>query len=127
MWEPAVPHILLVEDDSDVRMAFEQILLEAGHEVDISPTYQGASDLLRHGDYKVLIADGRLPDGSGIQLADEARRKGIPALIVTGNASVLLDESGLDFTKYRLLLKPVRPQQLIEAVAMALRLSDGGQ
>jgi DNA-binding response OmpR family regulator len=117
----------LVEDDNDVRMAFEQILLEAGHEVDISPTYQGASDLLRRGDYNILIADGRLPDGSGVQLADEPRRKGIPTLIVTGDASVLLNESGLDFRKYRLLLKPVRSQQLIEAVAMALRLSNGGQ
>jgi DNA-binding response OmpR family regulator len=116
--------ILLVEDDIDVRMAFEQILLDAGHEVDASTTFQGASELLGRGHYKVLIADGRLPDGNGVMLANEAREKGIPALIVTGDASLLLDDSGLDFRRHRILLKPVRPKQLIEAVAMALRLSD---
>jgi two-component system OmpR family response regulator len=113
--------ILLVEDDTEVREVFEQILLDAGHEVDTTATFRAASELLSCRDYNVLVADGRLPDGTGLMLADEARAKAIPALIVTGNADLLRGGVELDFRKHRLLLKPVRAPQLVDAVAAALR------
>lgn len=121
-----MPRILLVEDDIEVCTLFEQMLLDAGYEVDTTPTFQGGSELLSCRDYDVLVADGRLPDGTGMVLADEAHAKGIPALIVTGNAALLRDGAELDFRKHRLLLKPVRRQQLIDAVALALRTSREG-
>jgi DNA-binding NtrC family response regulator len=118
--------ILLVEDDIEVRILFEQILLDAGHQVDTTSTFQGGSDLLSCRDYNVLVADGRLPDGTGMMLADEARAKAIPALIVTGNADLLRDGAELDFRRHRLLLKPVRASQLVDAVASALRMAREG-
>jgi|SRR6185312_5735793 len=118
--------ILLVEDHIEVRAVFEEILLEAGYEVDATSTLQGASELLSCRDYNVLVADGALPDGTGMMLADKASEKGIPTLIITGNAALLLGGVGLDFRKHRVLLKPVRSEQLIEAVATALRATEEG-
>jgi DNA-binding NtrC family response regulator len=113
--------ILLVEDDIDVCTVFEQILLDAEHEVDSSETFRGGSELIGSRDYDLVIADGRLKDGTGAMLADIARNKGIPALIVTGDATILRHSAAVDFLRYRWLLKPVRPQTLVEAVAAALR------
>ena len=114
-----MPRVLLVEDDADIRVIFEHVLLEAGYEVDATETIEGGNELLSHRPYHVVVTDGRLPDGIGLTLADRAREKGIPSLIVTGYAFVLR-ELGADPKKYRVLLKPIRPSEILQAVADAL-------
>jgi CheY-like chemotaxis protein len=52
-------------------------------------------------------------------IADRAGEKNIPVLIATGYAFTL-DEPGHDLGRYDLLLKPVRPSELVEAVARRL-------
>lgn len=111
--------ILVVEDDADVRVVFEHILIDAGHEVDTAQTVAGGHEFLRSRDYNLLLSDGRLPDGTGMELADEAERKGVPAVIITGYAFILR-ELAADPTKYHVLLKPMRPTELVAAVAAVL-------
>ena len=118
--------ILLVEDDTNVRVIFEHVLFDAGYDVDATQTILGGEELLRRGDYDLIVADGRLPDGTGIVLADRAKEKGIPALIATGYAFTLSgDDPGIDLANYNLLLKPVRPDELVAAVRDALSEKDG--
>ena len=118
-WEPHVPRILLVEDDSDVRLLWEHILLGAGYDVDTSGSVEGGRDLLAHGDYDLIIVDGRLHDGIGLAVVDQARELGIPALIVTGYAFTL-DGLVAGSSRYEVLLKPVRPAELLQAVTEVL-------
>ena len=116
--------ILLIEDDIDVRWVMQHVLLDAQHRVDTSSTLDGGLALLASRHYDLVVTDGRLPDGTGIALADKAEEKGVAALIVTGYAFGLRnDEPGADLAKYNLLLKPVRPDELVNAVARALAAS----
>src|SRR4051794_27290354 len=62
--------------------------------------------LLGRNHYHLLLADGVLPDGTGMQLADEARRRGIPVIIMT---SYGFRFSQTEFAGFDLLLKPARP------------------
>lgn len=112
--------ILLAEDDADVRIVVEHVLLDGGYEVDAAWNLEGARSLLLSRDYDLVLSDGRLPDGMGMELADIAIEKHIPALIVTGYAFILR-ELGADPTRYRVLLKPLRPAEIIQAVEEALR------
>ena len=64
-----------------------------------------------------MVADGRLSDGTGMEVADRAREKGLKTLIVTGYAFTMPPGS-LD--GYEVLLKPVRPTELLEAITRAL-------
>jgi DNA-binding NtrC family response regulator len=84
-----MPRILLIEDDFDVRTVSEHILIDAGFQVDTTQTITAGRELLRCRTYDLVIADGRLPDGTGMELADEAAERDIPALIVTGYAFIL--------------------------------------
>jgi DNA-binding response OmpR family regulator len=113
------PRILLVEDDQDIRLLWRDVLLEAGYEVDSTETVTGACELLSSRDYDLLITDGRLGDGTGVTVADRAREKGIPVLIVTGYAFILNDLKG-DPPPYKVLVKPIRPAELLWAVEGAL-------
>jgi two-component system response regulator HydG len=65
-----------------------------------------------------VLADGRLPDGTGMAVADRAGERGIPSLIVTGYGFDLMKDHGLG--RFDFLLKPVRPNELLEAVERAL-------
>jgi DNA-binding NtrC family response regulator len=112
--------ILLVEDDPEVLLVFEQVLRDEAYEVDTSLTFSGGRDHLELRRYDLLITDGRLPDGTGIGLADIAHEKNIPALIVTGYPFGLRDGTHPDLVGYEVLRKPIRPRALLEAVARTL-------
>jgi DNA-binding response OmpR family regulator len=109
--------ILLVEDDPDVQPLMEHILLDAGYEVDVTGTMHSGGELLGSRSYDLVIADGRLPDGNGMAVADKAREGGVKVLIVTGYALSLPVEL---IDRYEILLKPLRPHELIDAVKRAL-------
>ena len=116
-----MPRILLVEDDYEVRLLVEHVLLDAGYDVDCAATLQTGSELLERRDYNLVIADGRLADGTGMTLADSAREKEIPTLIITGYAFVL---AGASLAKYDVLLKPISPNELLASVAKVLEAKD---
>jgi len=109
--------ILLVEDDVDLRLIMEHVLIDGGYQVDTTSTVEGGCELLDCRFYDLVIADGRLSDGTGMEIADRAREKGLKTFIVTGYAFTMPPGS-LD--GYEVLLKPVRPTELLEAIARAL-------
>jgi two-component system, NtrC family, response regulator HydG len=114
-----MPRILLVEDDAEVRLLVEHVLLNAAYQVDSAETLAtGLSALGRRG-YDLVVADGRLSDGTGMQLADQASEKNIPTLIMTGYAFVL-QAAGVDLGRYDVMLKPISPEELLASVAKAL-------
>jgi DNA-binding NtrC family response regulator len=107
--------ILLVEDEYNVRVLLEHVLLDAGYEVDSAATVAEAKSLLDSVRYDLLLADGRLPDGTGMTLADQAEESGIKALIITGYAFQLAE-----LGRYEFLMKPVRPAELVDAIERIL-------
>ncbi len=111
--------LLLVEDDPDVRLSVEHVLLTAGYNVDAVGTMRGAIELLRIGRYNLVLTDERLPDGSGTEIADPATELGIKALIMTGYAFMM---SGAAKDRYEVLLKPLRPVEIVTAVERALSI-----
>ena len=66
-------NILLVEDDLDLRLVMENILLDAGYEVDVTGTVADGCELLGSRPYDLVITDALLPDGTGMAVADKAQ------------------------------------------------------
>jgi DNA-binding response OmpR family regulator len=110
--------ILLVEDDPTVLLLLEHVLRGEGYEVDCADTVGNARRYLaRRKNYDLVVAAGKLPDGTGMMVGDEAVAKSIKTLIMTGYAFQLPRE---DLGRYDYLLKPVRPAELLRAVERAL-------
>jgi two-component system response regulator HydG len=114
-----MPRILLVEDDAEVRLLVEHVLLDAEYEVDSVETLEAGLRALNRRLYDLVVADGRLSDGTGMELADSAREQDIPTLIMTGYAFVLA-ASGVDLSRYDVLLKPISPDELLGSIAKTL-------
>jgi DNA-binding response OmpR family regulator len=65
-----MPRILLIEDDHDMQLVMQHVLLDEQYKVDATKIFEGGSELLAHLDYDLVLADGRLPNGTGMRLAD---------------------------------------------------------
>jgi CheY-like chemotaxis protein len=80
-----VPRILHVEDDRDLSQVIEAAL--AGRaELVTATTLKSAEDLLRAGDFALLVLDLGLPDGNGLALLDrleELLPEPIPVVILS--------------------------------------------
>ena len=74
--------ILLVEDDASVRLLMEHVLIADGYQVDPAATAAAGRMLLARNRYELVLTDGVLPDGTGMEVADDAHRRGIRAIIV---------------------------------------------
>jgi CheY-like chemotaxis protein len=109
--------ILLVEDDPELRLLLEHVLLGARYEVDTAATVEAAFARLDGPPYDLVLADGRLEDGTGMMVAERASEAGSKVLIITGYAFDLPRE---ELARYEYLLKPVRPSELLEAVGRVL-------
>ena len=106
--------ILVVEDDLDVGVLLERVLCSAGYYVDRATTASGARRLVESQEYRLVLADGILPDGTGIDVADAAKARGMKALIITGYGLRLCQLGGFD--RHDFILKPIRPGALVELI-----------
>src|SRR5437667_2580115 len=105
--------ILLVEDHQDTRRTLSRLLTHFGHNVVTAGNVEGAMDIMGSDNMDVLLCDIGLPDGSGYEVAAQARAKRrIKAVALTGfgtEKDVLRSkEAGFDFH----LVKPVNFQEL---------------
>ena len=115
-------HILVVDDDPDVRWVTAETLRGVGHEVTEARNGGAALTILERGDpCDLLVMDLAMPGLSGAETVRLARhrRPDLTALFCTGYADVsrFEAETGGDV----LLRKPFGPDALIEAVERALQ------
>jgi DNA-binding response OmpR family regulator len=107
--------ILVVEDDPDVGLLIEHVLDSAGYRVDRATTALDSRSLIASNHYDLVLADGVLPDGNGIEVADDATARGMKVLIVTGYA-LQFSQLGV-LRRHDYVLKPIRPGALIALIA----------
>jgi len=102
--------LLVVEDETPIQKicvdAFEPY--KENISVDTAGTIASARALLASNHYHVVICDGILPDGSGVDLAQELHNNGTPVVFISGTET---GPSGIIHLK-----KPFRLHDLISIV-----------
>jgi diguanylate cyclase (GGDEF)-like protein len=66
--------ILIVDDEEDLCEILAQVLRENGYLADITLTVSEAIEKIRNTRYELMITDMRLPDRSGIELLERAKK-----------------------------------------------------
>ena len=105
--------ILLVEDHQDTRRTLSRLLTHFGHNVVTADNVEGAITILAANNIDAVLCDIGLPDGSGYEVAAQARANGgIRAIALTGFGTEQdlqrSKEAGFDFH----LVKPINFQEL---------------
>jgi len=104
--------ILLVEDHKDSRRTLSRLLTHFGHDVLSVDNVCSARQIIGSNQIDVLLCDIGLPDGSGYEVASQARAGRVKAIALTGFGTEedvrRSKEAGFDFH----LVKPVNFQEL---------------
>ncbi len=104
-------HILIVDDEEDIRTSLESILREEDYIVASTGSAAEALALVRDVEYDAVLLDIWLPDGDGLIVLDQIRAMKSPAppevIIISGHGTI---ESAVRATKlgaYDFLEKPL--------------------
>ena len=109
----AEKRILLVEDEGELREVLAIGLRRAGYPVDATATAAEARQLIQAQSYALVIADWQLPDGNGIDLADDALNRRSRTLIISGYLFGLPAGAA---QRHAVLTKPITVYDLVAAV-----------
>src|SRR5262245_23686185 len=101
-------HVLIVEDDPSSRSALAELVSCEGFDTTTAGTLEEARTFLRTVLPDLLIVDLMLPDGSGIELADQRQVGPVPeCVVITGHASVDSAVDALRMGASDYLTKPI--------------------
>jgi DNA-binding NtrC family response regulator len=115
--------ILVVEDDSDMRLMLEEELREVGYETIPAQGGEEALDLLDKLQIDIVVTDLMMPGIKGTDLLTQIRERGqrVPVILMTAFGSI---ESAVDSMRggaYHYLTKPFKIEQLRDAIERALQ------
>jgi len=116
------PVVFVVDDSPDVREGVKALLETVGLQC---KTFDSPKEFLgRAPDLgpACLILDVRLPEMSGLDVQTELARgsKNIPTIIITGHGDIPMTVRAMQAGAVSFLTKPVREQDLLDAVYAAL-------
>jgi two-component system, NtrC family, nitrogen regulation response regulator NtrX len=104
-------HILIVDDEADIRESLEGILKEEDYIVTTSATATEALELIRDAEYDVVLLDIWLPDGDGLDVLGQIRTMGLSALpevvIISGHGTIDAAVKATKLGAYDFLEKPL--------------------
>ena len=116
-----VPHVLLVDDDSDIREMYSDYLSCSGLIVTTEATGRTAFETacLQHPD--VVVTDIAMPQMDGLELSrrlrEELLTRDIPIIAVSGQSPARAHAAGADVV----LVKPCEPDRLLHVIEDVLR------
>jgi FixJ family two-component response regulator len=120
------PSVHIVDDDQLVRESLGDLLRSVNYQVLL---YRSASEFL---DAKLpdapgcLVLDVRLPGTNGLELQAYLRRLniGLPIILMTGFGDIPMSVKGMKAGAIDFLIKPIRDQDLLDAVAAAIQVDE---
>ena len=115
-------HVLIVEDDDDVRSMLSTFLESKGYAVaSAAAAVEGVSAASRTRP-DLIIMDLGLPDADGLSavraIRSDAGLVGVPILIVTAYDTMQFRTEAVEAGCVGYMVKPVDPEQLLETVRL---------
>src|SRR6202162_6570535 len=119
--------ILIVDDETNVRLNFRMTLETEGYEIFEAPSAPQALRALAEHSFALAILDLRMPGMDGLELLAKMRETGIrvPAMIVTAYSDVPNAVKAMKLGAIDFLQKPLRPEDLRSIVSEILKRHAG--
>jgi two-component system response regulator PilR (NtrC family) len=122
-------HILVVDDEPDLRTLYELTLLREGYRVEAAATLTEALQRLDEQKFQAVITDMRLPDGLGMELVQRlaGQQRQERCIVMTAYGSAENAVEALKAGAFDYLTKPVDLKQFRNVVASAIHESGAGE
>jgi DNA-binding response OmpR family regulator len=115
--------LLIVEDNIELSRLVATSLAAAGYETDVVGSVEEARDAVRSVSYAAMILDLNLPDGDGLSVLLELRRRmdPLPVLVLTARDGLQDRVNGLRNGADDYLAKPFATVELVARLEAILR------
>ena len=115
-------HVLVAEDQRNVRTLLALELRDGGHQVVEAGSGREAMELLGKGVFDLVITDLLLGEVDGIQVLKEAKRvsPSTEVVVVTAHGTVESGVAAMKLGAFDYITKPVKPEEMALVVAQAL-------
>ncbi|MBC7611094.1 MAG: sigma-54-dependent Fis family transcriptional regulator [Polaromonas sp.] len=116
-------HILVIDDEPDLRTLYELTLLREGYRVEAAGDLGQARQCLQENRFDAVITDMRLPDGLGLELLRDLVTQQRPerCVVITAHGSAENAVEALKAGAFDYLTKPVDLKQFRSVVASAIQ------
>jgi len=120
--------VLLVEDEPALVALVSRLLEREGYRVHAATSAEQAIDIVRRPTpIDLLLTDVVLPGRNGRELSEaiNALYPGTPTIFMSGYGDDVIERTGIDPSRARLLDKPFRPEELYASVRDAIAAATG--
>lgn len=121
-------NILIIEDDIDFAEIIKDLLEEYDYHLSIVNTCQAAYEILKTGQFHLILMDINLPDGNGFEVCKELRAvSNIPVIFASARTGENDKITGLDIGGDDYLSKPYSLKEMLARVNALLRRTYGSE
>jgi FixJ family two-component response regulator len=119
------PIVAVIDDDPEIRETLEDLINSVDLQVETFSSVQGFLDRGQHGHPGCLVLDVRLPGRSGLDFHDDLVKANVhlPVVFISGHADVPMSVRAMKAGAVEFLTKPVRHQDLLDAIQLAIKQS----
>ncbi|MCW8088276.1 response regulator transcription factor [Sabulicella glaciei] len=117
-------HLLVVEDDGEMRQLVARLLREAGYRVSLARDGREMWEVMESaaGEPDLVLLDVMLPGSSGLDLLRKLRERGrIPVMMLTARGEEMDRVLGLELGADDYVAKPFAPRELVARIRAVLR------
>lgn len=118
--------ILLVDDESIIRLDLREMLKEHGHEI-VGEAYDGemAIELANQLNPDLIIMDIKMPKMDGLEAIGHINQnRRIPAIMLTAYSQPELVERAVSLGVFAFLVKPIKEHDLLPTIEVVLARAD---
>ncbi len=115
-------HILLVEDDLTYSRIVKTFLEKNGFAVQTATKVKDAQNLINSSKFDLIIADFRLPDGTGMELLQwsKAEFPQTQVILITHYSDIRIAIKAMKLGAFEYITKPINPDELLATVNESL-------
>ncbi len=118
-------HVLIVDDEAEIRESLENILREEGYQVATSATAAEALELVRDAAYDVVLLDIWLPDADGLETLGQIRAMDAAnapeVVIISGHGTIEAAVRATKLGAYDFLEKPLSLDRTLIVLKNAMK------
>lgn len=125
----AQPHVLVVDDDMEIRRLLGRYLADQGFRASLAGDAREFYAKLAVEKFDLAVIDVLLPDASGLELCRFVRQRHpqLPVILVTALREEVDRIIGLELGADDYIGKPFNPRELVARMRAVLRRASGGQ
>jgi len=114
--------ILVVDDEKSVRESIGRVLKKEGYSVSLTSNGHEALDILEKNHISVVMTDLRMPEMSGIELLEHAKREfqDIEVILITGHGTIEKAVEAMKLGAYDFITKPFKRAEILSSVRRAI-------